>query len=159
MSHPVKTAIRGGKIKNKSALYLIKGIFVWVLFGVNLSYSQQDVYWRGDTPASNWWDGANPWYYSSWNNAQNRPDNNSGTRNFVFFDNNNQTTTTVNGAFFALNTMTVQSSANLARIYSGSSGGGISLTGGIYINSSANQNFNVDIGVDGSNVSFMGHAG
>jgi fibronectin-binding autotransporter adhesin len=159
MNQPVKSAISGDKIKNKSALYLIKGIFVWVLFGVNLSYSQQDVYWRGDTPASNWWDGANPWYYSSWNNAQNRPDNNSGTRNFVFFDNNNQTTTTVNGAFFALNTMTVQSSANLARIYSGSSGGGISLTGGIYINSSANQNFNVDIGVDGSNVSFMGHAG
>ena len=144
---------------NKSALYLIKGIFVWFLFGVNLSYSQQDVYWRGDTSASNWWDSLNPWYYQSWGNTQNRPDNNSGTRNFVFFDNNNQTTTTVNGAFFALNTMTVQSSANLARIYNGSSGGGISLTGGIYINSSANQNFNVDIGVDGSNVSFMGHSG
>jgi fibronectin-binding autotransporter adhesin len=159
MRHTVKSAISGDKIMNKSALYLIKGIFVWVLFGVNLSYSQQDVYWRGDTSVSNWWDGANPWYYQSWVNTQNRPDNNSSTRNFVFFDNNNQTTTTVNGAFFALNTMTVQSSANLARIYNGSSGGGISLTGGIYINSSANQNFNVDIGVDGSNVSFMGHSG
>jgi autotransporter-associated beta strand protein len=161
MSHLVKSAIRGGRIMNKAALYLIKGIFVWVLFGVNLSYSQQDVYWRGDTSVSNWWDGANPWYYQTWGNTQTRPDNTSGTRNFVFFDNNNQTTTTVNGAFFALNTMTVQSSASTARTYNGSSGGGISLTGGIYINSSANQNFNVDIGVDGSNsnVSFMGHSG
>lgn len=124
----------------------------------NDARAQQDVYWRNDTGASNWWDSGNPWWYVTWANSQNRPDNNSGTRNFVFFDNNNQTTTTVNGAFFALNTLTIQSGASSARTYNGSSGGGISLTGGLYVNTSANQTFNVEIGVDSSKVDFDGNA-
>ena len=123
--------------------------------------AQQDVYWRSDTGSTLWWNDAdNPWYYASWDSTEPRPDYwPIPTRNFVKFDNNNQTTTTVNGVFFTLNTLTIESSASSARTFNSSDGGGISLTGGLYINSSANQTFNAPIGVDASTVQFRGNSG
>lgn len=61
-------------------------------------FAQQDVYSRDDSGTGSWWHGNNPWYYSTWANNQNRPDNNSGTRNYVKIGHNNNTTMEVNGA-------------------------------------------------------------
>ena len=47
-------------------------------------WAQQTVYHRDNCGTGNWWDGANPWYYQTWNNTQDRPDRNWRTANDVF---------------------------------------------------------------------------
>ena len=127
--------------------------------GGGAAWGQQNVFSRDNSGTGLWWsDSNNPWYYQTWNSISNRPDqpfvDNQFTRNDVFIGHNNNTTMTVNGAFFGLRTLTIQSSVSSARTYNASDSGGISLTVGYTNEGSANQTFNVPIGVDASNVQF-----
>ena len=107
-----------------------------------------------------WWDNAQPWYYETSNNNQIRPDLDPvGTRNNVFIGHNSNTTMTVNGTWFALRTLTLQSSASSNRIFNTSDGGGISLSVGFTSDSAGSHTFNVPIGVDGSSVAFTTNSG
>jgi fibronectin-binding autotransporter adhesin len=140
---------------------LVRSVLLFLLVPAGPLLAQQDVYWRSDTGSTVWFNEADrPWYYATWDSTETRPDIwPIPTRNFVIFDNNNQTTTTVNGVFFNLDSLTIESAASSARTYNSSDGGGISLTSGLYINSSANQTFNAPIGVDGDTVQFRGNSG
>jgi autotransporter-associated beta strand protein len=132
----------------------------WLLFGFILLLNsnviaQQNVFSRSDVSTGNWWDVANPWFYSSWGN-QNRPDN-DGRAN-VFIGHNNNTTMTTNGAFFQLRTLTLQAAANVPRTIN-NLGGGISLSVGLYNESTANHVFNTPIGIDGGTVEIFQNNG
>jgi autotransporter-associated beta strand protein len=76
------------------------------------------------------------------------------TRNNVFIGHNSNTTMSVNGAFFQLLSLTIESAATAARTYNDGGSGGISLTVGLYNQSTASQTFNVPIGVDATSVTF-----
>lgn len=121
----------------------------------------QNVYSRDDVYSGNWWDSDNPWHYTDGSNQQ-RPDNNGATRNDVFIGHNNDTTMVVNGAFFQLQSLTLQSSATSGRVFNsdGSSGTGISLSNGLYIESgSGSHTFNNQFGIDGTTVTFSDNGG
>jgi len=62
--------------------------------------AQQNIYHRDNCGTGNWWDSNLPWYYATWNNNQNKPDNDG--RGNVFIGHNNYTSMTVNGAFFSI---------------------------------------------------------
>ncbi|HMP72175.1 MAG TPA: fibronectin type III domain-containing protein [Kiritimatiellia bacterium] len=128
---------------------------------VPASFAQQNVYNRNNSGTGNWWsDSPHPWYYQTWNSTENRPDIwPVGTRNWVHYDHNNDLTDTVNGAWFNLISLTFASAASSARTFNKSGDAGISLTGGIYQDSSGTKTFNVPIGVDGSTVAFQANSG
>lgn len=118
-------------------------------------WGQQNVFSRSGG-SSNWWSDSNhPWFYETWNSTEPRPDYwPIPTRNNVFIGHNNNLTMSVNGAFFQLRTLTLQSSASSNRTFNAASGGGISLNVS-YINASSGSHvFNVPIGVDGASVTF-----
>ncbi|MGL2964937.1 beta strand repeat-containing protein, partial [Flavobacterium sp. RSB2_4_14] len=132
-----------------------KNLLLFLLLSFT-SYSQQDVFSRSEVSTGNWWDGANPWFYATWNNSQQRPDLNSPARNFVKIGHNNNLTMTTNGAFFTIGSLDFQAGASSVRtINSGGDGTGIGLTLGIYNASSATHVLNTDIGVDASTVQFQ----
>ncbi len=126
-----------------------------------LSAAAQNVYSQSGAGTGNWWDdGANPWWYEGWASAERRPDIwPVGTRNFVYIGHNNNLTMNVNGEFFALNSLTLEAGASSARTFNPSDGGGISLTVGLYNESSGAHTFNVPIGVDGPTVAFQANSG
>jgi autotransporter-associated beta strand protein len=141
--------------------------FTWMLLALAglvfflsgaVAKAQQNIYNRDNSGTGQWWnDGANPWYYSGWNSAERRPDIwPVGTRNNLFIGHNNNTTMTVNGYFFAVNSLTIQSGASSDRIFNSADGGGIGFASAGFTNSSssASQLFNVGIGVDASTVNF-----
>ena len=128
-------------------------LLVLIVLVNSSAWAQQNVFSRSEVSTGNWWDNANPWYYQVWNNSQNRPDNNSGTRNYLKIGHNNNLTMTTNGAFFSLSSLDFESGASSARtINGGGAGTGISLSGGIYNTSSATHIINADIGIDGTTV-------
>lgn len=130
-----------------TVMIAIAGLFVCSFSAV----AQQNVFSRGEITTSNWWDGANPWFYQTSNNSQNRPDN--GARNFVKIGHNNNLTTVTNGAFFQLASLDFESGASTARtINSGGGGTGISFTIGIFNASVATHIINTDIGIDAGTV-------
>jgi len=131
-----------------------------VFVSASESSAQQTVFSRDNSGTGLWWhDTSLPWFYSSQN--RNRPDNNisSVTRHNVQYGHNNNLSTTVNGTFFGLRTLTFASGNSSARTLTGSSGGGISLTVGLYNNSAGSHVLNVPIGVDGSTVDFAASSG
>ena len=133
---------------------------ILLLMFSGLSFAQQSVYNRSDISSSNWWDGANPWWYAGWNGneGQQRPDlpgtNGVYTRNDVNIDHDNHLTMQVNGAFFQLNKLSIGATSTGARVFNSVSNGGISFADGFYNSSAGSQTFNVQIGVDGSIVNF-----
>lgn len=138
--------------------------FTWMLlalagavffFSGAVAKAQQNIFSRDNVNTGNWWDSASPWYYSTWGNAQQRPDQwPDGTRNNIFIGHNNNTTMTVNGVFFAVNSLTIESGASSSRTFNAADGGGISLATGFTNASTGTQTFNVGIGVDASTVNF-----
>ncbi|NDF99530.1 MAG: hypothetical protein EB101_11550, partial [Chitinophagia bacterium] len=152
----------GHKLNRQITVNLSLGLLVFfVTASAQNVLAQATVYNRNDTSIANWWDGGNPWWYGS-APAQNRPDNSWGgqTRHNVIYDHNNNTSSSVNGAFFGLRSLTFASTASSARTFTGSgSGAGISLTDGLTNNSAATMTFNVDIGIDGSSVTFNAGSG
>lgn len=118
--------------------------------------AQQDVFNRNNSGTGNWWDGANPWFYQFDGNRA-RPDD--FTRNDVYIGHNNNNPMTVNGAFFQLRDLNIQSTVTINRTYNAASGGGISLSKGFYSASANLQTFNVPFGVDGANVDFQAQSG
>ncbi len=125
------------------------------------SMAQVDVYNRSDSGSGLWWDNSNPWYYTGWDSTnQSRPDQpNETTRNNVYYDHNNNTTSTVNGAWFQLRSLTIQSSATSDRTFNSSYAGGISLSTSFTNDSTGSHTFNVPIGIDGTTVTFNANAG
>jgi autotransporter-associated beta strand protein len=124
------------------------------------AFGQQNVYSRGESGTGLWWnDNVNnrPWFYSS-SGDQNRPDN-FFTRHNVFVGHNNNTAMTVNGAFFQLRTLSLESGASSNRVFNASEGGGISLSVGFTNDSVGTHSFNVPIGVDGATVGFAVNTG
>ena len=136
--------------------FVVSSVAALVLPALNLS-AQQNIYSRGDSGTGSWWHSNLPWYYQTWNNNQNRPDNDG--RGNVEIGHNNNDPMSVNGAFFALRTLTFASGNNNARTLNASSGGGISLTVGLYNNSAGAKTFNVPIGVDAGTVAFQANNG
>ena len=67
-------------------------LLVLIVLVNSSAWAQQNVFSRSEVSTGNWWDNANPWYYQVWNNSQNRPDNNSGTRNYLKIGHNNNLT-------------------------------------------------------------------
>jgi autotransporter-associated beta strand protein len=133
-----------------------KIVFFFFIFS-NVLWAQQSVYSRSDSNTNLWWDGDRlPWRYTSWNSNERRPDIwPEGTRNDVFIGHNNNTSMTVNGAFFQLKKLTLQSTATSNRTYDSFQGGAISLSEGYYKETgSGDQTFNVQIGIDGTSVDF-----
>lgn len=108
-------------------------LFVVLLFVNHCVYSQQNVYHRSDAGTDNWWDGANPWYYQTWNNYQDRPDRDWRTANDVFFGHNSNKNMVVNGAndqWYYIRSLTFQIAANEIRTLTGTDdGAGIDLRG------------------------------
>jgi hypothetical protein len=113
---------------------------------VNNASAQQDIYWRGDTGSTVWWnDSDKPWYYAGYNATEVRPDIFPiGTRNRLNFDNNNQTTTTVNGVEFQILSLRIHNNSQ-ARTFNSSSGGAINLSVGYTNDVSFAQTFNVGL--------------
>lgn len=143
---------------NRISTSLIGAVLTaWLLVGGN-AHAQQDVFSRSDANTGLWWDdSAKPWFYQ-FDGNQNRPDN--FTRNNVFIGHNNNTTMNVNGAFFQLRSLTLQTGASADRTFNASSGGGISLSNGLYIEAgSGSHTFNVQFGIDGSTVNFTNNGG
>ncbi len=127
--------------------------------GLSTAFAQQNVNWRSESTTPNWWDGANPWVYQ-FDGFQQRP--NLFTPNFVAIGNNTFTTMFVNGQFFNMTSLTINSSANLDRIYNVFDGGGFSFVAdnsGLFVDTSANQTFNVPVGVDAATIRFRGNSG
>lgn len=145
-------------MRNKLLLFISALLWCW-----NIT-AQQNVYSRSDASTGNWWDDSNPWYRSCDTWSINRPDKNVCYqwdpigRNNVFIGHNNNTTMSVNGAWFQLRMLTLESTATVARTFNNNSGG-ISIGTGIYNESSATHTFNVPIGVDGALVAFMATEG
>ena len=134
---------------------LFLGAFLFGIFGVSWG-QQQNVFSRSDAGTGLWWHSNNPWYYASWANNQNRPDNNSNTRNFVKIGHNNNTSMTTNGAFFTLASLDFESGASAPRtIAADASSSGLSFTIGIYNSSTGTHTFSTNIGVDAATVSFQ----
>lgn len=129
-----------------------------------MSSAQQEVYSRSENTSGLWWDdnsGNLPWYYATWGTSQNRPDNPINTANWVKIGHNSNTTMTVNGTFFWLGSLEIQSSATLSRTYNSSSGGGWSFrtdNQGFTNNSTGNQTINVEVGIDAATVLFRANA-
>ncbi|HMO52359.1 MAG TPA: autotransporter-associated beta strand repeat-containing protein [Kiritimatiellia bacterium] len=125
-------------------------------------FAQQTVFSRGEVSTALWWDSStHPWYYTPLNQSQNRPDNNhsSTTRHNVEIGHNNNLSMSVNGAFFGLRTLTFGAGNSSARTLTSSAGGGISLTVGMYNNSSGAHVLNVPIGVDAATVAIQANNG
>jgi fibronectin-binding autotransporter adhesin len=131
---------------------------------VQPALAQQTVFSRGENTSGLWWDDnpANlPWFYVTANNSQNRPDNPINTANFLKIGHNNNLTMTVNGTFFWLGSLEIQSSASSSRTYNSSSGGGWSFRTsgeGFTNNSTGNQTVNVEVGIDAATVLFRANA-
>jgi autotransporter-associated beta strand protein len=125
---------------------------------VNNASAQQDIYWRGDTGSTVWWnDTDKPWYYASYNATEVRPDIFPiPTRNRLNFDNNNQTTTTVNGVEFQILSLRIHNNSQ-ARTFNSSSGGAINLSVGYTNDVSFAQTFNVGLVLGGSTVKVSGN--
>ena len=129
-------------------LFSVHAIFFIASFFTITVNAQQNVFSRSDSGTNLWWnDTQKPWHYQTWNSIENRSDIwPVGTRNNVFIGHNNNLNMTVNGAFFQLRTLTIQSSATSSRNYNPLDNGGISLATGFYKQSgSGNQTFNVPI--------------
>jgi autotransporter-associated beta strand protein len=131
---------------------------------VQPALAQQTVFSRSENTSGLWWDDnpANlPWFYVTANNSQNRPDNPVNTANFLKIGHNNNLTMTVNGTFFWLGSLEIQSSASSSRTYNSSSGGGWSFRTsgeGFTNNSTGNQTVNVEVGIDAATVLFRANA-
>ncbi|MBX9785183.1 MAG: T9SS type A sorting domain-containing protein [Chitinophagaceae bacterium] len=125
---------------------------VWVFsFLCMLSIAQENVFHREYANTNDWWDNANPWFYQTSSNNQDRPDNsNSGTtRHNVFIGHNNNTAMNINGAFFTLRSLNFQTTAMAARTFGGNNTNeGIAFTSGIFNNSAATHTFNARIAAD-----------
>ena len=64
------------------------------------SFSQQNVFSRGEVTTGNFGDAQLPWYYETSMNNQGDPDNgNTGIPNYVKIGHNNNTTMTTNGRY------------------------------------------------------------
>ena len=147
---------------------LVISLFLAFCGITNEVVAQSNVFHRSEVLTGNWWDDANPWNRASDNWNIRRPDVGAGfwalppqeagthvaTRNFVFIGHNSQTTMSVNGAFFQLKSLTLQSGATFARTFNEAAGGGISIDTGILNESAGTHTFNVPIGVDGPSVAF-----
>ena len=139
--------------------------FTWVLLALAgvvfflsgaVAKAQQNIYSRDNAGTGDWWnDGANPWYYSGWNSNERRPDIwPVDTRNNLFIGHNNNTTMTVNGRFFAVNSLTIEGGASSNRTFNTADGGGIGFATGFTNASTASQTFNTAIGIDAATVNF-----
>jgi autotransporter-associated beta strand protein len=126
-------------------------------------FAQQNVFHRSDAGTNNWWDGSNPWYRECdgwWINRPDRSECNNGTTigpNNIFIGHNNNTAMNVNGALFQVRAFTLQATATSARTFN--DGGEISLSVGIYNESTGNHVFNVPIHVDAATVDFQANSG
>jgi hypothetical protein len=117
--------------------------------------AQQLVSHRDNSGTANWWDGANPWYYHTWNNNQDRPDRTWQTANDVQIGHNNNTAMQLNGNdWYWIRTLNLQSGASTARTFNNPSGSsaGLSMRGSgtvkIENNSVGWHSFGVQIGFD-----------
>jgi autotransporter-associated beta strand protein len=142
----------------KAKLLLL--IITIIVSGFRLS-AQQNIYSRDNSGTDLWWNDTNkPWYYQTWNSTEVRPDIwPLGTRNYVFIGHNANTIMKVNGAYFPMQSLTIQASASNARVYNAIDNGGMGLTLGIFNNSSALQTFNVPIRVDAENMQLSAVSG
>ncbi|MGB6036898.1 MAG: autotransporter-associated beta strand repeat-containing protein, partial [Cryomorphaceae bacterium] len=148
-------------------LKYIKVVTLFLVFAAFFSdvVAQQNVVSRGEVSTGNWWDAANPWFRPCDNFNLDRPDKNEcdnfltlgRTNVFIGHDNNNPMN--VNGAFFTLRSLTIESGVGIPRSYNASGGGEISLTDGLYNLSGNSQTFNVPIVVDDVTVNFDAEAG
>jgi len=139
-------------------LFVPTALFL-VLGGAQQAHAQNDVYWRGDASSGNWWDSSRPWFY--YGTTQDRPDY-GYNNNRLYIGNNTFTTQTVNGTFFDIGSLTIQSGATSDRIFNASSGGGISFkqdSSGFTNDSAASQTFNVPIGINVGTVNFRANNG
>ena len=143
---------------NRISTTLLGAVLTAWLLLCGAAHAQQNVFSRSDANTDLWWDdSAKPWFYQ-FDGNQNRPDN--FTRNNVFIGHNNNTTMNVNGAFFQLRSLTLQTGSSANRTFNATSGGGISLSDGLYIEAgSGAHTFNVQFGVDGSTVNFTNNGG
>ena len=117
------------------------------------AYAQQNVFHRDTAGTNNWWDGANPWFYQTWNNNQDRPDLTWRTGNNVFFGHNNNKTMNVNGNdWYFIRSLTLQAGANESRSFTNSGSAGLTLRGSgerkIENLSTAMHTFDIQIGID-----------
>lgn len=110
--------------------------------------AQQNVFSRSEAGTGDWGSGNLPWFYESSNNSQGDPDNNNAVRNFVKIGHNNNTTMNTNSRFYRVNTLDFEAGASSVRTIN-NSGGGLSVSGGIYNGSVATHVFNTPIGIDG----------
>ena len=146
---------------NKSLFQASASLFAIILAAsIFNAHAQNDVFWRSGSTTGNWWDDSvKPWFYYGTDQA--RPDF-GFNNNRLFIGNNNQTTMTVNGTFFQIGSLTIQSGASSDRTFNASSGGGISFrqsSSGFSNDSTGSQTFNVPIGVDVSTVVFRANNG
>lgn len=118
--------------------------------------AQQTVYWRSEAVSGSWWYGATPpWWYATWDNAQDRPDRTWRMANDIVFNNNVQTSMDLNGTdWYYVRTLVFDSTASSARSI-GSSTAGIDMRGSgtrkIENNSAAGHVFDTPVSlVDGT---------
>jgi autotransporter-associated beta strand protein len=121
----------------------------------NFLFAQQNVYHRSGSGTNLWWSSAaNPWWYQTWNNNQERPDLTWRTPNDIFIGHNDQLTMDANGSdWYYIRQLTFQSAANQARTISNSGTARISIRGTgatrkIENLSSAKHVLNIPIGFD-----------
>lgn len=159
---PASSIVSGSRLAGLFTLALLA--LAALAATIPVANAQQTVFSRDDSGTGLWWNDtpANyPWYYATWNNNQNRPDQTVNTANFVKIGHNNNTTMTVNGTFFWLGSLEIQGSASSSRTYNSADGGGWSFrtsNEGFTNNSTGNQTVNVEVGIDASTVLFRANA-
>lgn len=137
-----------------------------LLATASTGWAQQTVYWRNNSGSTVWWDddeGQRPWYYATANQDRNRPDlnaalNATGTANDLLFDNTYNLISTVNGASFAVNSITLVVGSGSSRTFN-SDGGAIVLESYIANDSAVTHTFNVPISLATSMAEFRATGG
>jgi autotransporter-associated beta strand protein len=144
----------------RSICFVVATVSLLIAGSINQARAQNDVFWRSASTTGLWWAyTAKPWFYYGVDQA--RPDF-GFNNNRLFIGNNTQTTMTVNGAFFDIGSLTIESDANQSRTFNSSSGGGISFrttSAGFTNASTASQTFNVPIGINVGTVLFRANNG
>jgi autotransporter-associated beta strand protein len=128
------------------------------MFFCLLGFSQQDVFNRSDSNTGDFGSGNNPWYYQTSNNNQGDPDNGNTTRNNVKIGHNNFVIMSTNGRYYIVRTLEFQNGANANRTINNNNGG-LSVSFGIYNNSTGFHTFNTPIGIDGTTVQLQANSG
>lgn len=141
--------------------------FVFLLSIGHFVLAQQTVESRSAASTGNWWDNSEPWDRSCDGWWIVRPDlsvcnsNNVLTDigpNNILINHNNNTTMIINGAWFKVQTLTLQAGASTERTFT-AAGGGLSVYAGIVNNSVAYHTFITPIGIDASQVTINAAAG